>query len=111
MQINRGFLIDENGINAPCRLGANLNLGLEGLGLGSGSDRNWQGGYPGEGSSAQFFSGGEWQDLEDYGSNYRIPQDAVGTTLLRFYISGDNENRLTAGLTGEATVEFAVTCS
>jgi hypothetical protein len=111
MKVNRGFLTDENGLVAPCVLGANLYLGLEGLGLNSGSGNNWRGGSPGQGTSAQFFSGGEWQDMQDLGSNYRIPEDAAGVTLVRFYISGDSGIEPVRGLTGEAAVEFAVTCS
>ena len=110
MQINGGFLTDGDGLAAPCRVGENLFLGLEGLGLSSSSGRNWRGGSPGQGTSAQYFSGGQWLDMEDLGSNYRIPEDAVGVTLLRFYISGDSEIEPTRGLTGEAVIEFAVTC-
>jgi hypothetical protein len=111
MQVTTGFLTDAVGVAAPCELGNNLYLGLEGLGLSSGSGRNWRGGSPGQGTSAQFFSGGEWQDMEDLGSNYRIPLEAEGVSLLRFYISGDSEIEPTRGLTGEAAVEFAVSCS
>jgi hypothetical protein len=111
MQVNRGFLTDGEGLAAPCLVGENLFLGLEGLGLSSSSGRNWRGGAPGQGTSAQFFNGAEWLNLEDLGSNYRIPLDAEGVTLLRFYISGDSEIEPTRGLTGEAVVEFAVTCS
>jgi hypothetical protein len=111
MQVTRGFLTDENGVRVACVVGENLYLGLEGLGLNSGSGNNWRGGSPGQGTPAQFFSGGEWQDMQDAGSNYRIPEDAAGVTLLRFYISGNFEKESTRGLTGEAAVEFAVTCS
>jgi hypothetical protein len=111
MRVNRGFLIDESGLATDCRVGENLYLGLEGLGLSSASGKNWRGSSPGQGTSAQFFSGGEWQDMEDLGSNYRIPEDASGVTLLRFYISGDSEIEPVRGLSGEAVVEFAVTCS
>ena len=111
MQVTTGFLTDSVGVAAPCELGNNLYLGLEGLGLSSGSGRNWRGGSPGQGTSAQFFSGGEWQDMEDLGSNYRIPLEAEGVSLVRFYISGDSEIEPTSGLTGEAAVEFAVSCS
>jgi hypothetical protein len=111
MQVTKGFLTDSVGLAAACELGRNLYLGLEGLGLSSGSGRNWQGDSPGRGTSAQFFSGGEWQDMADLGSNYRIPLDAEGVTLVRFYISGDSEIEPTRGLTGEAAVEFAVTCN
>ena len=111
MKVTRGYLADQNGSAVACRLGENLFLGLEGVGLTSNSGPSWRGGEPGQGTSAQFLSDWGWQDMQDLGSNYRIPEDATNVTNVRFFISGNSEIEPTRGLTGEATVEFAVTCN
>ena len=111
LQVTRGYLADQNGAAVACRLGENLFLGLEGRGLTSSSGKTWRGGEPGQGTSAQFLSDWGWQDMQDLGSNYRIPEDATNVTNVRFFISGNSEIEPTRGITGQATVEFAVTCN
>lgn len=112
LKISSGTLVDSNGTAlAQCRIGENLYLGLQGAGLISNGARTWKGGEPGQGTSAQFLGAGGWQDMQDLGSNYRIPDDAGSVTRVRFYISGNDGIEPTRGLTGEAEIEFAVNCN
>jgi hypothetical protein len=112
MRITGGSLVDSDGSAlAQCRIGENLYLGLQGTGLSSNGGRNWRGGEPGQGTAAQFLGSGGWQDMQDLGSNYRIPDDAGSVTRVRFYISGNDGIEPTRGLTGEAEIEFTVNCS
>ncbi len=112
MTITTGFLVDSEGSAlAQCRLNENLYLGLQGTGLSSNGGRNWKGGEPGQGTSAQFLGAGGWQDMQDAGGNYRIPEEAAPVTRVRFYISGNDGIEPTRGLTGEAAIEFAVNCN